>query len=203
MKIFSKTLVVLVLIVNFHLMCAQETVEDTYYGSGEFNMGNYFGVNFDLNYVFKNKYSVKFGFSGNLREPKSQPEDFSNGVTGLLTFGTENPYDHLLTYRIDVGRIYNLNQKGTIRANLAIGLGFTTIKEPGNWQAVDGGTLIILTDNYTYSYNSYNTFSFIINPKIEFPFTKIYGFSVSPMIQLNKDRSYFGIGVGSLLGKLK
>jgi hypothetical protein len=45
--------------------------------------------------------------------------------------------------------------------------------------------------------------SLIINPKIEFPLTNFIGLSVSPMIQLNKDRTYYGIGFGTMLGKLK
>ncbi len=203
MKIPTKNLLVIILFLNIQLINAQDDEDGNFYLSTEFNRGNYIGINFDLNYIFKNNYSLKLGFSGNIREPESQPEDFSSGLTGLLSFGTDFPLDHLLTYRIDVGKIYNLNKKGTIRANLSVGLGYTIIKEPGNWQKIDSESVIILTENYTYSYNSYDTVSLIINPKIEFPISKFFGFSVSPMLQVNKDRTYYGIGIGSLIGNLK
>ena len=60
-----------------------------------------------------------------------------------------------------------------------------------------------LTENYTWNYKKYNTLSLIINPKIEFPFTRFYGLTISPMLQINKDRTYFGIGIGHMIGLLR
>jgi len=98
------------------------------------------------------------------------------------------------------GRVYPLNKKGTIRANISLGLGFTVIREPTNWQPIGGS---FINQNYTYEYHKYNTISLIINPKIEFPFTRFYGLSFSPMIQVNKDRTYIGIGIGQMIGLLR
>ncbi|WP_418603508.1 hypothetical protein [Hwangdonia sp.] len=198
-----KILLIILIVLNAQLINAQENKKNTYYLSSELNLGNYFGVDYNLNYVFKNNYSLKLGFSGNVRKPKSEPEDFSGGLNGLFSVGIKNPYDHLLNYRIDFGKIYNFNPEGTIRLNFSFGIGYTIIKEPDNWQFVESDTVINLAENYTYSYKSYNTLSFTINPKIEFPITKFFGLSVSPMLQMNKDRTYFGIGLGTMLGKLK
>ena len=98
----------------------------------------------------------------------------------------------------------NLNKSRNIRANLLFGVGYTTIIEPENWKKVKG-TIIdgMLTDNYTWDYEKRHGISFIINPKIEFPITRYWGLTVSPMVQFNKDRTYFGIGIGSMLGLLK
>ena len=60
-----------------------------------------------------------------------------------------------------------------------------------------------LTENYTWIYNKYNTVNLIINPKIEFPFTRYFGLTISPMLQINKDRTYFGIGIGQMIGLLR
>ena len=98
------------------------------------------------------------------------------------------------------GRIYSLNKKGTIRANLSLGIGYTAIKEPTNWQPVEGS---FITQNYSFDYDRYHTFSLIINPKIEFPFTRFYGLSLSPLVQVNKDRVYYGIGIGQMIGLLR
>lgn len=170
--------------------------------TNDLNMGNYFGVDYALNYVYKNKYSLIVGFTGNVREPKSQPDNYSGGLNEIFSITIKNPYDHFLNYKIDFGRIYKLNKRGTIRANISVGVGYTIIKEPGNWQFVDSEAGINLAENYTYTYREYNTLSLIINPKIEFPITKYFGLSGSPMIQLNKDRTYYGIGLGIMLGKL-
>ncbi|HSP84008.1 MAG TPA: hypothetical protein VLN72_09800, partial [Gillisia sp.] len=60
-----------------------------------------------------------------------------------------------------------------------------------------------LDENYSYEYHKYHTVSLIINPKIEFPITRIYGLTLSPMILINKDRTYMGIGVGHMIGLLR
>lgn len=198
-----KIIIIILIALQSQFITAQNTDKNTYYLTSELNLGNYFGVDYALNYVYKNKYSLKVGFSGNVRKPISQPDDYSGGLNGLFSLTTENPYDHFLNYKIDVGRIYNLNKKGTIRANISVGVGYTIIKEPENWQFVNNEALINLSENYTYAYREYNTVSLIINPKIEFPITKYFGLSASPLIQLNKDRTYYGIGFGMMLGKLK
>ena len=43
----------------------------------------------------------------------------------------------------------------------------------------------------------------ILNPKIEFPFSRFYGLTLSPLFQINKDRTYIGIGVGQMIGLLR
>ena len=48
-----------------------------------------------------------------------------------------------------------------------------------------------------------NSVRLIINPKIEFPLTRFYGLTISPMIQINKSRTYFGIGIGYMFGLLR
>jgi uncharacterized membrane protein len=110
-------------------------------------------------------------------------------------------YEHFKSYQIVIGKIYELNKKRTIRANLAFGLGLTTIREPKNW--VLNNVTPESRGYYTWDTEKYNTISLIINPKIEFPFTRFYGLTISPMLQINKNRTYFGIGIGQMIGLLK
>jgi hypothetical protein len=170
------------------------------YSTGELNLGNYIGFDFNMNYVHKEKYSFKVGYTGNLRKPISQPADYASGLTGLLLLGLANPFDQIENYQIGFGKISKINASGTIRANLSIGLGYTIIREPENWERVNTA---FLTENYTWNYNKYSTVSLIINPKIEFPFSRFYGLTVSPMVLLNKDRTYFGVGIGQMIGLLR
>lgn len=179
---------------------AQFDVNNAIYATGELNLGNYIGFDMNLNYVYQEKYSFKLGYTGNLRKPKSQPDDYSSGLSGIFLFGLDNPYDQLENFQIGVGRIYKLNEKGTIRLNTSFGIGYTVIREPENWERINSG---FLEENYSWNYRKYNTVSFILNPKIEFPFSRFYGLTLSPMLQINKDRTYFGIGIGQMLGLLR
>ncbi|WP_245583439.1 hypothetical protein [Salinimicrobium terrae] len=179
---------------------AQFSINNPIYFTSELTAGNYLGVDIHFNYLLNEEYSFKMGYSGHLREPKSAPYNYSPGFFGILSFGLKNPFDKLGNYHVMAGRIYNLNKKGTIRANISLGLGLAVIKEPTNWQILERG---LLYQNYTFDYNKYYTLGLILNPKIEFPFTKYFGLTLSPMLQINKDRTYIGIGIGHMIGPLR
>lgn len=102
------------------------------YSTFEANLGNYVGMDANLNYVLNQKYAFKIGYSDNLRIARSKPEDFTTGVVGILVFGASNPFDQLENLQATVGRIFKLNPSGTIRANLSVGAGYTTVSEPEN-----------------------------------------------------------------------
>jgi len=154
----------------------------------------------NLNYITDHNYSLKIGYTGNIKKPKSQPKSYSSGVTGLFALGFNNPYDQIENYQIGIGKIYNLNPSGTIRANVSLGLGYTIVTTPQNWQENNDH---FFTENYTWDYNKQNTVSLVINPKIEFPLTRFYGLTLSTMVILNKHSSYFGIGIGQMIGALR
>ncbi|OBR40454.1 hypothetical protein A9200_15875, partial [Maribacter hydrothermalis] len=191
---------ILMSFISIHFANAQFAENNAIYSTGELNLGNYIGFDINLNYVFKEKFSIKVGYTGNIRKPKSQPDNYTSGLTGIFSFGLANPYDQIENYQIGFGKIYKLNESGTIRTNISAGLGYTIIREPENWQMIDD---VFLTENYTWNYKTHNTLSLIINPKIEFPFTRFYGLTISPMLQINKDRTYVGIGIGQMIGLLR
>lgn len=198
-------IILLFLIVSVNIANAQFADNNAIYLSGELGGGNYFNGDLSLNYVYKGNYSLKMGYSGNVRKAVSRPEDYQSGlVKGLFLFGLINPKDYLDSYHISLGKIMNLNKNKKIRLNLMFGVGYTTITEPENWEKVEG-TIIdgLVMDNYTWDDKERHGVSFIVNPKIEFPVTRYWGVTVSPMVQFNKDRTYFGISVGSMLGFLK
>ena len=200
MKLMKRIITILIFSISINIAYAQFDENNAIYSTTEMNLGNYIGIDINLNYVYKEKYSFKIGYTGNIRKPKSQPENYASGLTGLFSFGLANPYDQFENYQIVFGKIYNLNKRGTIRANLSLGLGYTTLREPENWELINDG---FLTENYTWNYKKHNTVSIIINPKIEFPFTRFYGLTISPMLQINKYRTYFGIGIGQMIGLLR
>lgn len=172
---------------DFSIINAQSAANNAVYATGELNLSTYFGMDLNLNYVLKEKYSFKLGYSGNFRNPVSQPGDFTTGVKGILLFGLNSPVDRFENFGASIGRVYKLNQSGGIRVNFSLGLGYTLYTEPDNWVKVNDHP-VSLKENYTYDYAKHNVVSLIINPKIEFPFTRYFGFTLSPMLLLNKDR---------------
>lgn len=195
----KKTILLFALLLAFTNVKAQLGEEHAVYSTTEFILGNYLGINLNLNYVYQEKYSVQAGYSGNVRLSRSRPEDYHSGIGGLISLGLSNPYDVLENYQVNLGKIYPLNNNGTIRLNLLAGVGLTTIREPANWEPFTA----VLGSNYTFAYEKYRTLSLIINPKIEFPLTRFFGLTVSPLIQLSKNRSFYGIGFGDMLGLLR
>ena len=198
----QKLFLLAISLITFNFANAQFAENNAIYATGELNLGNYFGTDLNLNYVLKEKYSFKAGYNGNFRKPKSQPEDFTTGVTGILVGGANSPVDLFENFGVSIGRIYKINQSGTIRANLSLGVGYTIYTEPENWKKIDSSTVSVFK-NYSYDNVEYKAVSLIVNPKIEFPITRYFGFTISPMLQINKDRTYFGIGLGSMIGLLR
>ncbi len=171
------------------------------YYSGDVNFGNYLRGNQELNYIYKSKYSLKIGQTMSMRFAKSQPDDYSTGLIGGMFLQIPFTFDKIESYYISVGGVLNLNKKRTLRANLSIGGGYTTIKEPYNWQPVEDPKGLI--PNYTYEYNKINKMSLILNPDLEFAFTRYFGVTLSPILEMNKDRIHFGIGIGIMAGLLR
>ncbi|WP_046758105.1 hypothetical protein [Kordia jejudonensis] len=190
--------VLLLLLLSAYSANAQFGENHAIYASSGLHAGNYFGLNSNIDYVYKEKYSFRIGYSIYIREPDSKPDDFSLGLFDALSLF--NHFDQLETYQIMVGRVYKFNKRGTIRLNLSIGLGLTNSREPENWQRTNS---FLFSRNYNWDYNEFQNISFIINPKIEFPLTRYAGLAISPIFQINKDRTYFGIGLESMLGLLR
>jgi hypothetical protein len=140
------------------------------------------------------------GYSWNFRKPKSQPADFVHGLLGPNLFNS--PIDQFENFGATVGRIYKLNKSGTIRANISLGIGYTIYTEPENWKKLPKDPLSF-GENYSYDEIEHKVVSLIVNPKIEIPIKRHFGFTVSPMLQLNKDRTYLGIGFGIMTGLLR
>ena len=83
--VMKRTIIISLFIFSIEWVHAQFAENHAIYFSKELNFGNYIGLNADLNYVYKERFSLKIGYNGNIRKPKSQPEDYSSGlVKGIL-----------------------------------------------------------------------------------------------------------------------
>ena len=179
---------------------AQEVEKHLIYYSNEINIGNYFGYSGDVNYVYNEKFSAKIGFSGNLRKSPDQPSNYSPGLAGVLTFVMSMARDTIVDTHLQVGRIYYLNSKRNTRLNAAIGVAYTTIHTIENWQEGGNGTL---SSNYTYDKVKTRTASLMISPKLEFPLGQVFGFTISPTAIINSESSYYGVGLGYVIGLVR
>lgn len=165
-----------------------------YYVSSEVGAGNYMTYGVDLNYVIKDKYTFKLGYSGFVRNSKALPADLTSAIS--------TPRDIMNTLQFMVGHAIYLsptNKKN--RVNLAAGIGYTSIDKPTNWEAVN---LVKSGPNKTYMYDTSfeQEASLIIQPKIEFLIERYFGFTVSPTLQISESETYIGIGFGSMIGNL-
>ena len=191
--------ILILFFISIQFTNAQVTKNNKLYASSELSIGNYLGVDVNLNMITKKNYIFKVGFNGNFRASKSTPSDYVDIVDPVLL---EGPRDYFNSFQVGFGKLYNigkienLDENGIVRANISFGLGITTLKERVNWRLINNSYYI--SDGKRYS-----TISLIINPKIEFPFKKFLGLTISPMIQINKYRTYFGIGIGQMIGLVR
>lgn len=186
----------------FSSLNAQFSENNSIYLFTDAEVGNFFGGKIGLNYVLKEKYSFGVAYAAYGRKAKSTPVDYTSGLVGAVMFTMTEPNDELQNGLLMAGRIVKLNERGTIRLNLLTGFGYSELKNPSDWIKVDGDGFNI-ADNYLYDFEKKQIFSFIFNPKVEFPFTRFYGLSVSPLLLINKEITVVGIGIGQMIGVLR
>lgn len=192
------TIFIFILTIISSTVNAQFSEKNAIYLTSGLNVGNFWGAHLNLNYIINNKYSFQAGISGLVREPKSKPQNYSQGLLGLPDFAY---YDGMGDFQILVGRIFMSFQNSTTRLNIVAGIGYTEMNEATNWESVYDKFRI--GSNYTYDIVTHNSISFIIEPKIEFPSTRYFGLILSPRFQINKDWAYVGVGIGAMLGLLR
>ncbi|AGC77022.1 hypothetical protein LX97_01764 [Nonlabens dokdonensis] len=190
----------LFLLASSYACIGQEESTGSFYMSSDLSFGNYkVAAGLIGTYVLKNEYSLSIGVKGFLRDSGNTPDDYSRGSGFSSLFDFAGRFDEIVSFNAMAGRIYNLNNSGTIRFHGTAGLGYTVYNRPTNFVFVPGES----GPNYAFSNHQYGTISLIISPKIEFPFSKYFGMTLTPSIHLNKDDVFYSIGFGYMLGKLK
>lgn len=104
------------------------------------------------------------------------------------------------TASIMFGKVNYLNQKRTLRANMSAGIGISTNNKYEQWKRRDnteGGY------NYSWETLQHTSVSLVLNPKLEFPFTRFIGLYLSARVQINRNFSFVRFGVGASIGILR
>lgn len=91
MKQYIITIVIGFMSINY--ANAQFMKNDAIYLAAELSIGNYYGADISLNYVYKDTYSFKAGLTINTRNSKTTPNDYSSGLMQIFTLGLSNPTD--------------------------------------------------------------------------------------------------------------
>lgn len=166
-----------------------------------FNKANdsYSGASLSLQYVYKEKFALKYGSSSNIRVSQTLPKDYSGGL-----FSISKPKDVLSFEYVTLGRVLKLKGTHLVRLNLAIGVARIREKTITAWEPTYGG---ILGANYLPETNLVESPGIILNPSLEFPLGRSIGLSISPYaIFSNKLQSVgcsFNLMFGFLRGKYK
>lgn len=171
------------------------------YASSRISLGNYVGASVNLNYVYQEKHSLKAGLSGLIRSAASMPNDYSGGLLNVIVLGLLSPFDDLESYELLYGRIVQMNEARTIRFNIRGGLVYSTYRTPTNW--VKNNDSFYLLPNYSFDIERNRLIGLKLNPEVEFPISRYFGFSISPFALVNKETVAAGLELGIMFGVLR
>ena len=79
----------------------------------------------------------------------------------------------------------------------------TKLQMPVNWTKFEDNGGMQIGRNYDFDYEKSRMIGLIFSPKVEFAFTRYFGLSASPQLVWNKEFTYYGIGVGYMLGFIR
>lgn len=193
-------LIILLSILILPELKAQFKENNSLYYTFEGKFGNFYGARLELNYIYKENVSLSFGISGHIRRAVSEPYDYKKAEHIFSFLDFQRPRDRVRNIHLTVGKVVALNNNEKVRFVFSGGLEFSVVKYPGDWAPV---SLDENGENYTYSIQRFKTVSFILNPKIEFPVSKVFGLVISPTIEINKGYTFYGVGMGYTLGLLR
>ncbi len=189
----KKQWILYMLLLGFLSLSAQAQRSDAIFLSTESFLGNYTGFNLDLNYQFRQSYSIAIG----LNHFSRKVEDY---------YFRENDYRHSVEdFHILVGKAFP-SRKGGVRWNLALGIAKSHSSLPIGLKEVPTlASLITGSDEnkIVTVYEENSQIAFIFNPKLELPISKVIGFSFSALYMTNDVKPVFGLGIGLIVGKLR
>jgi hypothetical protein len=193
------SLLILIVFSSLTAAFSQDNFVERIYISSEFQLGTHFGLNGNFVYRLNNQYSLQAGVLLVHKRAAQRPDDYLSGLFEHLTLGSTGAFDSLTSYYLQLGRYIPLGRSDKIRLNLSAGLALTTINTSVNFVRRD---TFLFSTNYTWDNVDSNTMSIILNPRVEFLLTEYFGLQVSPLAVINNQSSYYGLGIGFVVGNL-
>lgn len=163
--------------------------------------GTHSGVKAALNGVINTKHIITVNYSFYDKNAGNTPSDYEAPFTIL---GDGMPGIGVSMIALSYGRMINLPTP-YIRFALKGGIGIGTVEYPGNFRPrpVPTGFLTFSRQNYDFDYITERNISIVLNPSVEFPLTRHFGFNIGLYSNINKRSSVFGIEGGVLFGKVR
>ncbi len=153
-------------------------------------MGNQARGQISLNYVYDTKYMINVGYSASAKGEATLPNEILKSTTELIPAFTTPAFTNSENLHIMVGRVFKLNNDGSIRILLQGGPGYYSKRAP---------TFTVKSNMYDYEIESSKELCLVLNPKIEIPIG-IIGISAGPMAVINQNEKYIGAGIGIMYG---
>ena len=201
MKIFSTMLLLIGFVTSFaqdgKLMEAMDNIH--IYGGIEGEFGNYVGIGASLNGIWqKNAWGLSVSYLE--RNASNVPDDYSGKA--LFTVGSGAPKQELKMGAATYG--WALPAKNSLtRYVLRAGISVGVVETPTNYTSVSGSFLYGNGPNYDYDYAQRTAIGFVVNPGIEFPCSRGFGFSLSFTANFNTISSSYTGNFGVLFGRLR
>lgn len=175
---------------------SEATKKHNLYSSGEYVVGEQQAGNIGLNYTYNNKYTVCVGYTATFKSIVTPGGEFLKSGTTLTPVNSSEPFENTENLHMMVGRIFNLNQKKSIRIVFQGGPGISTFREP-EFNLLESG------NQYYFETKTSKKLSLVFNPKIEMPLYATLGCSVGPMMVINSNQTYIGAGIGIMYGLIR
>ncbi|MEM6298717.1 MAG: hypothetical protein AAF740_08535 [Bacteroidota bacterium] len=172
--------------------------ETFFYLSVDGMAGNFRGAYGHLNFVIKESIILKMGYGASYRLSPDTPVDFQPPRVTIL--GLNRPFETLESYQMLIGKVYPQDEYSKSRFGFALGLAYTSIRQPTDFQQTNGGNF---SSNYDWNNESSGAISLLFQPKMEWTFSRAFGLSAGGYLEINSKVVAVGISVGYMLGVVR
>ena len=183
-----------------HLFCVSIAYcqgQNTFiYGEEGLGYGTHFSFNTAVNCIFSD-HIISVSYYHNSRPAPAAPSDYRAGLLAGL------PKQKLNMFGLMYGKVF-CSKTHITRYTLKGGIAIGNARTPTNYQENGIGTYIYSFDpNYSYSYHTVFNYGIMMNPTIEFPVGRGFGFSIGAFSIFDPVSSSVGVEGSLLFGKLR
>ena len=204
-RIFKIPILILLTFSNL-IINAQFSKNNALYLKIGASLGNYSGTDINVNYIYKQTYSLQIRQLVSGRASENVPSNYHSG--NILGKKGSKPYELLIANEVLFGKVYSIDKKAHIRAQLKLGVSYNIFEIPSNFipKSNDNGwgnIGIASSSNYDYEIIKKKKLGLVINPNLEFSFWRGFGVSIAPYVNINSERIAFAGQIAIMAGILR
>jgi hypothetical protein len=162
------------------------------YGEAGISYGTHLTGNFGINEIFTNDNILSFYFSASTHNAPDVPSDFRPGLLEAI------PHQALYTVGFCYGKVFYTNTP-SIRYVLKGGVCAGYARTPTDFVPESGW----FNSNYSYTNNYQPVAGILLNPAIELPMNRNFGFTAGGYANINTISSVFGLECSVIFGRLR